>query len=272
MYCDQCGTLATPTAKYCHSCGHKLVAPDKTAEVAKAIKDSNAEKSSSPPNPQFSSPLSSPLQYKESLEPEKEATSTFHPWRRLFARTVDMALATPLLYLLLFYPIGEIPVMEFLLGTNGALWLLGLPYAIGVIFTVLFVPIEALFLCLFGATPGKVAFGLRVLLPDGARISFGQALSRSFGVFLYGLGGGIPLLNIFASIYSYRRLKTEGTTDWDDQGTWSIRCHSWTLVRIILCGVTLFCTVISIALTPPMIAKLSVSYWEERANLPDSAE
>jgi len=46
---------------------------------------------------------------------------------------------------------------------------------------------ETFFLGRFGATPGKMACGLRVVRPDGSRISYMRALGRHFACYLSGL-------------------------------------------------------------------------------------
>jgi uncharacterized RDD family membrane protein YckC len=39
----------------------------------------------------------------------------------------------------------------------------------------------------FAATPGKMACGLRIITPDGGRVSYGRALGRCFAEWLSGL-------------------------------------------------------------------------------------
>jgi len=46
---------------------------------------------------------------------------------------------------------------------------------------------EGFFLSRFGATPGKMVLGLRVVRPDGTRLSFGRAFGRFFAKALSGL-------------------------------------------------------------------------------------
>ncbi len=43
------------------------------------------------------------------------------------------------------------------------------------------------FLGRFGATPGKMACRLKVVMPDGGRVSYSRALGRYFGEFLSGM-------------------------------------------------------------------------------------
>jgi uncharacterized RDD family membrane protein YckC len=52
-----------------------------------------------------------------------------------------------------------------------------LSYALGAVFV-------GLFLGKFGATPGKMALGLKVVSPDGSKISYGRAFGRGFAEIL----------------------------------------------------------------------------------------
>ena len=46
---------------------------------------------------------------------------------------------------------------------------------------------EAFFLVKFGATPGKMALGLKVVRPDGSGLQAGRAIGRYFGKLLSGM-------------------------------------------------------------------------------------
>jgi uncharacterized RDD family membrane protein YckC len=46
----------------------------------------------------------------------------------------------------------------------------------------------------YGATPGKMAFGLKVINPDGRPITVGQAIGRYFGMILSGIIMGIGFI------------------------------------------------------------------------------
>ena len=65
---------------------------------------------------------------------------------------------------------------------------LGLATAIG---TAINATYEALFISRLGATPGKLALGLKVVRPDGGPISLGRAFGRYFAKLLNGFTLGI---------------------------------------------------------------------------------
>lgn len=78
---------------------------------------------------------------------------------------------------------------------------------------LLWFPVEALFVSLFGATPGKWLFGISVLHHDGSRLTFRTALYRSVSVFLSGMGAGI--FAPFTQAWSFWRIAKYGETVWD---------------------------------------------------------
>ena len=58
---------------------------------------------------------------------------------------------------------------------------IGLSFLIG---TAINCAYETFFLCKYGATPGKMALGLKVVRPDGSGISAGRAIGRHFSKLL----------------------------------------------------------------------------------------
>lgn len=76
--------------------------------------------------------------------------------------------------------------------------------------------IEGVVLHLFGTTPGKALFSMRVTTAEGGRLSLFQSLSRAVRVWIVGLGAGLPILSLVAPIFSYFRLNARGRTWWDE--------------------------------------------------------
>ena len=58
---------------------------------------------------------------------------------------------------------------------------------------------EPLLLHLWGTTPGKWVFGLSVRDEDGQKLTLRTALARTLGVFVHGMGGGIPFYDLYRS-------------------------------------------------------------------------
>lgn len=141
----------------------------------------------------------------------------FHPWRRFFARTLDI----------LIYEIIWAAFLAFIFhvnlaarGTWGNLFDSFLAIAI-----MLF--LEPLWLHLFGTTPGKAIFGLRVEDEGGKRLSYSEGLERTWSVIGAGLGYNIPIYNIVRLWKSYKLCSRSETQPWDESISYSIKDIRW---------------------------------------------
>lgn len=219
MFCENCGKEATQNAKYCQYCGSEL---------------SNADQSKS--NQIKASSIQSEKLEKEQLTetPKKDESKSFlggvhHPWRRFFARTVDLMSIGILIFLLFSFSIGYL----FPQNIDGFLKFIENPIGAAIVLYVLWLPFEALFLFLVGTTPAKWVFGIRVTTPTGENLSYGQALQRVFLVFVQGEGFGIPLVTLFTRLFAYRRLTKTGTTLWDTSVGSVVTHKKWGVIRAI---------------------------------------
>ena len=114
------------------------------------------------------------------------------PWRRYWARTLDFMLCVLLIdWVMSVYPYWEHLSGIFMLG---ALLLL-----------------EPLCLSLFATTPGKDIFGIRVTNVEEGRLSYNEALSRTWTVMWEGEALRIPIV---AEYFRYKSLTAaeEGET------------------------------------------------------------
>lgn len=126
------------------------------------------------------------------------------PWRRYWARMFDWMLCSwlsaRLLIMMPWWKLGYIPLnLIIMLVTEPAL------------------------LCLFATTPGKLIFGIRVTDREGKRLSYNEALERTWMVLWEGMALCIPLLEIY---FEYRALTDaeEGEMlpwEWDTELTFS---------------------------------------------------
>lgn len=80
---------------------------------------------------------------------------------------------------------------------------------------VLFPLVEAGVVTVFGNTPGKALFGLKVRTQEGQSLSFGQALKRSDSVTVIGLGFYVPIVTIFTGAAQCRQIREEGAASYD---------------------------------------------------------
>lgn len=119
------------------------------------------------------------LSREEAVSVDQDPVRVF-PWRRYFARTLDMELCTALLTVLLQLTvrINILRVGNSLLLKAGALAILA--------------GMETLTLHFLGTTPGKALLGLKVLREDGSRLSLEEA-GRRAGLAVAFFGGSLIL-------------------------------------------------------------------------------
>lgn len=126
-----------------------------------------------------------------------------HPFRRFIGRYIDQIFLHSILMVLLVVvlrirPFGSTQIRILSIGS-----------------LFLFMPFNALFLCLFGTTPGKFAVGIKVKTPEGNNPSFICALQREWSVFHYGCGFYIPIYSWVRMIKSYIMHTNGQELDWD---------------------------------------------------------
>ena len=138
-------------------------------------------------------------------EAHREAAT---PWRRYWARSLDLIIGTFVAGVLL----GScLPALFARLTTAAAgAWLLFL------ILLPLALALDTLIHWALGNTPGKAIAGIEVLAQQDRRpLRAAAHLGRNFGVYAFGLGLGIPLVSLISLIMSYHRAAAGGTSPWD---------------------------------------------------------
>jgi TPR repeat protein/uncharacterized RDD family membrane protein YckC len=210
MFCPQCGAETKPAAKFCHACRHQLeAAPQPT--TAPQIPD---------PAQQITPP--------EPIVPAK-ADEALHPWRRFFARTVDLFfLAIPFYAALVFGLISVLPA-----NADKIVGALGNPIVAAVLAYLLWVPVEAALLSNIGTTPAKWVFGISVRKANGQKLTFAEALRRAIFVCIYGDGFGVPFVALFTRAFAYDKLKKTATTKWDTIAGSAVQHSQWGVGRLI---------------------------------------
>ncbi len=180
MFCEKCGEETTEKATYCQSCGAEL-SNTETNQIE--VSGTQSDQSHTEQDDKKSS---------------KDESKTFlggvhHPWRRFFARTVDIMSIGNLIFLLFSFSIGYL----FPQNIDGFVKFIENPIGAAIVLYLLWLPFEALFLSLGGTTPAKWIFGIRVTSKTGENLSYAHALKRAFFVFVQGEGFGIPLVPLF---------------------------------------------------------------------------
>lgn len=135
-----------------------------------------------------------------------------HPWRRYFARTLDLGIYSGLL------TIFQLFVLRWNTDATGLVSIIETIFA-----GFLMVLIEPLLLAKLGTTPGKWIFGLVLRDEQNEKITYLDGLWRTFTVFKLGLGFSIPFYNIYRSIKSYSQCDQKMTMEWDEEFTYYIK-------------------------------------------------
>ena len=184
-----------------------------------------------------------------------------HPWRRYFARGIDLALVG--------LPVSF--VQYVLLHRNYTTVSRWEDIVCALIGWGLLLLLEPLLLARFGTTAGKWCMGITVTRPDGERLSYSEALNRTALVWLYGAGLGISIVELVCNYRSYRRYMNGEELAWesgsierfDERGTG----------RMVLLYAAI--TALSLALTlamglsaalPPNRGELTVAEFAENVN------
>ena len=145
-----------------------------------------------------------------------------YPWRRYWARWVDLAL-----YTCAFEVAFAIPqaIAELLLQTRlesdiifKTFWNLGWILVVGLAAWISYWFVEALLISSLGTTLGKWLFGIRIVNSDHTKLSYKQALKRSFRVYWRGLALHLRFMDLYTQYRAYWDLSKNGITSWDRDG------------------------------------------------------
>lgn len=141
------------------------------------------------------------------LSAEPRVSSPSYPWRRYLARVIDfnLYLLLPELICLLYFHIN--PNTQ-----RGAI----ISYVCSFLAFGIMLLFEPTFLQFFGTTPGKWIFGLRVLNADGSKLSYDEALLRTWRVIVKGYGFCVPGYSIYCLWKCYKLCKDGQEQDWDE--------------------------------------------------------
>ena len=141
-----------------------------------------------------------------SSETNETQTPLKAPWRRFFARSLDLGLLATLLNLCLsfFSPMKA--------SNSSFAWMLLETYLSWLFLFLL----EPLFLSKWGKTPGKWLFGLSVHQKDGSLLTRSQAFERLVKIFHVGEGYAIPFYSLYRNYKCYEIYTEEGTLPWDN--------------------------------------------------------
>lgn len=159
------------------------------------------------------------------MEHEKQLAGSVlnevHPWRRYFARAIDIALFSGLL-LLFRINIPPIRIAE----TIDIGFFLEFP---------MYLIVDILMLTYFGTTVGKFILGIQLSDRTGSKLTFHQVLKREVMVWFYGYGLNIPIVSLITMLRSVNDLEGKGITKWDEKLGLVVSHKKLTWVRILTC-------------------------------------
>lgn len=193
-----------------------------------------------PPEPYPGTPLTEVGPTAAQVLTRAEAIEPARPFIRFWARMFDYTLVSVMVFLLSDYSApqpqpGE-PLTDFF---TRYLEEMRKPEALTLattLFLALFAwhALEAMLIHLFGATPGKALFGIRVTNAEGGRVPVLLSLGRSFYVYVLGVGFYQAPFILIGMIFSFFRLITTGNCLWDQHLKTKVEHAPLGVVRIML--------------------------------------
>ncbi len=185
-----------------------------------------------------------------------------HPVRRYVGRYLDQLLTSAILMLIVIVFLRIRPFSD----TENALC--------SIAATLLTMPINALFLCLFGTTPGKFVVGIYLKTPEGKNMPFMNALRREWAVFRYGMGLGIPIYSLIRLYKSYQIHTAGRELEWDYDYNADALYTEWgtgrgvvTAVLGIICAIAIGCASVDAQLPKHRNADLTLAQFVENYNI-----
>ena len=167
-----------------------------------------------------------------------------HPWRRYFARFVDIYL-----FGLWWFFIFGILLEKVSYDLHKHLVVIVKDGIFdGPLALLLWMPIEVTLISLFGTTPGKLVFGIFIKNNDGNNLTLLDSSRRYISMVVSGLACGFPFLVFLANLWACKRLESEGCTSWDTAAN-SIVIHSEKMIwRYFLGAIGVFLALLSLVI------------------------
>jgi uncharacterized RDD family membrane protein YckC len=170
-----------------------------------------------------------------------------HPWRRYFARTLDIAINGTFIFFCFGIVLGVLSP-HFAKDFFGIFREPGGQILDTIITTFVATFLTAAFIGFTGSSIGKWFFGVRVTDKQNTPIGYKLAWRREIAVWAKGLGIGIPIVTLFTLLSAYKHLSKEGKTTWDEKLDLLVVYHDNGPKQIILSiiGFALFVSIVAI--------------------------
>ncbi|KLN61802.1 hypothetical protein WH96_05785 [Kiloniella spongiae] len=137
-----------------------------------------------------------------------------HPWRRHFARWIDISIYGNLIFYPLIAPYSPEQLTN-LLPLLSLTQLLAISCLVPMILFGAVVLFNTALSGVTGTTVGKYLLGIKILNKDHSPLSILQTLKREVLVFIKGFALGLPVLSIITQMYGYFDLTMDKATSWD---------------------------------------------------------
>lgn len=139
-----------------------------------------------------------------------------HPWRRYFARILDILVNGLMVYFIVLMPLYFLDSGEIAENIESFLSVKIWGRFADVILTIfLSMFVTAAFIGFWGSSLGKWFFGIKILDQRNRPIGYFAALKREIMVWCKGLGFGIPIISFITLAWSADKLAKQGITSWD---------------------------------------------------------
>lgn len=175
--------------------------------------------------------------------PQDEDIPAPQPWRRFFARLLDLALADAVISL------GVLGIL-FRIHPARLVGFAGFFSSCAAFFLMLFA--EPVCLRLFGTTPGKALMGLHIEGASGEHPALSEGFLRTFGVIRRGCGFGLPGWNLYCMWKSFRLCRDRRILPWEEETDTSCAPSSGavgifrTVAYLAVCTVLFVCLVLTL--------------------------
>ena len=182
-----------------------------------------------------------------------------HPWRRFFARALDVGLASLVVAFFQSVVLHNIPQDGIVAETGSQL----LTWAVVLL-------VEPLCLHFWGTTPGKWIWGIQVERTGGGHLTWREAYYRTFFVFIDGEGLSLPVVSLIRNFVSYRKYTRGDDLYWEEGSVLRFRERGWVSpvghiaarAGVLACAVLLGLNI----LLPPNRGDLTVAEFVENYN------
>ena len=190
--------------------------------------------------------------------PQDAPPAVGEPWRRFFARMLDLnlyALAGLSVELLVLHRFPSDTLLEQFF--HGVAWLL------------LMLFLEPLLLSTWGSTPGKWIFGLVVRDRNGGKLTYGDALFRTWLVLWSGMALSVPFVTLYRLYKSWKACRAGEELPWEEC-SYSIRDRKRRRILLYLAAVGAYCFLLWLlprqALLPLNRGELTPAQFAENVN------